>query len=261
MNLRLLLPLLPLALSAVALATPEKPVIVSARLHCLSLAEPLDRLALYESADKQTPIAVPNSYLSPVYDYHGPANAIIVHTRPAPPPDAAPPKADAKTPPPDVAASFKLPPQGGEFLLLFAPGPNNCLRVAPFDFSPEAVPSGHYLVWNISTQRIAFSFGDTKLFIEPGQSQLMTPHAEDDTYVPLRVYDEYNGKSRLIVSGRHFNRANARQIFLFSASTNPSAPIRMKMQAITDLLPPPAPPAAPVVGRQPSANRSVAVVR
>jgi len=132
------------------------------------------------------------------------------------------------------------------------------LRVAAFDFSPQAVPPGYYLVWNISVQRIAFSFGEAKLFIEPGQSQLVNPRAADETYVPLRVFDEYNGKSRLIVSGRHFNRANARQIFLFSSGSNPNAPIKMKMQAITDLLPPPPP--APVAGHPLKTGGSVASI-
>ncbi len=212
-----------LVLAAVAFAAPEKPVIVSAHVYCLSLGEPLTQLALIDAKGKPLRIEAPNSFLSPGYDYVGPAAATITRT------DLAP-----DSPP---AAQFSFPPQGGEFLLLFAPGQGGAMKVAPLDFSPGAVPSGHYLVWNISPQRLAFAFGEAKLIIEPGQNILVTPRAGDDTYVPLRVFEDHNGKPRLIVSGRHFNRANARQIFLFSASDNPNAPV--KMQAITSLLPPP----------------------
>lgn len=207
----------------VLFAAPEKPVVVSARLYCLSLGESLTQLSLTDAKGKPLRIEAPNSFLSPSYDYVGPAAATVNRTD----------SATGSTP----AATFSLPPQGGEFLLLFAPDQGTALKVAAVDFSPKAVPSGHYLVWNISQQRLAFAFGDAKLIIEPGQNALITPHAGDDTYVPLRVFEEYEGKPRLIVSGRHFNRANARQIFLFSASDNPNAPV--KMQAITNLIAPP----------------------
>lgn len=219
-------------------AEPEKPKIISARLHCLSVDESISGLSLLADKDKKIPIVVPNGFLSPPYDYVGPAEIMVLdeHREGAQPAPLVPPKtADNPSRYPNEVARVNLPPTGGEFLLLFTTTGPNSIRIAPVDFSINAVPSGNYLVYNISSHRLAFSFGEAKRIIEAGEKCLVAPLTGDDSYVPLRVYDEYKGKPRLIVSGRHFNRANARQIFFFTSDDKPNTPV--KIQVFTSLIP------------------------
>ncbi len=234
---RLLLALtLTLAASLCVTAQPA-PVIVNARLVCLSLTgEPVSDLVL-KGVNRTLTLNAPVDYLSDPVDYRGPAQ-LALYAKTQPPADPAKPAA-----PPVPLALVDLPPTGGEFLLIFGGKPGE-LRVAALDWTGQTAPLGSYTFWNLSQRPLGVVLGETNQMLPAGLRSLLRPQTTDRSYLPLRVFDEHAGAARQLFASRHFHRETTRQLVFI---TDVAGTDRVKLKIITQRIFAPLQPSAPVV--------------
>jgi hypothetical protein len=98
-------------------------------------------------------------------------------------------------------------------------------------FSADDAPLGSCLVWNLTSRPLGVSLGGQRELMKPQVRQLFKPVMMAKDYVDLRVFDEHEGKPRLLVGGPHFLPAETRQLF-FIVERNPGqAPVLVKVVA------------------------------
>jgi hypothetical protein len=210
-------------------AAPSSPL-VSARLKFLSLQEPVNNVALVLENGKQLPVAAASGYISKTFDYAGPAHASFVKISTAgsgeeKPPVATNGKESAK---PEVLASMDIPETGGDFLVLLSRGSSGTLYVMVVPFSPVDVPAGTCLVWNITSRNIGFSLGGQRALLSSGQRQLIHPAGSLKNYFDLKIFDEYEGRARALMSGDHYLNETSRQVLLIAEKIPGQAPVMVR---------------------------------
>jgi hypothetical protein len=196
-------------------ARADAPVTVSARFQCLSLEGPISGLAMMRAEGKPLAITVPDTFLSPVYEYKGPADVVLIDPS-APSVTPGPVQAGKAPQEPRPLATFTLPPEGGRFLLIFRRSATYGYDVAPVVFSQQAMPAGSYLLINLSTRDLGLQLGPDRVMMTSGSRQVLTSRATPGTHVDLAIYDAFKGNPRLVYSGAYFHPVHARQILFFA---------------------------------------------
>lgn len=225
LHLRALLGLFAVAaLPLLRAVEPAQPVI-SANIKCLSMAGEIAGVDMLADQGKRIPVKAASTYISSTYRYNGPALVTLVRARPKPASGQrqAEPAAAAPADKPEVLGTVQLPPQGGDFLLLFSGDASSSLRILPVPFSSDDVPAGSCLVWNITPRALGVSVGGQRVLLATGQRQTLRPSVNAQSYFDLRVFDEYQGKPRPLVGGPHFLETETRQL-IFIVERTPGLP-------------------------------------
>lgn len=213
-------------LSALSAQSPAGAPPIKARIVCLSVTgEEIPDLRLM-TLRQPIGLRAPTDYFSDPVDYHGPARLVFYSGADAASATPAAPGASAEPPP---FATVELPPEGGEFLLLFG-GQPGAVRIAAMDFSRESAPLGAYLFWNLSSQPLGVRLGEAAGMLSSGARELIRPQSEDRSYLALRVFGDQDGAARQLFASRHFHRETTRQlVFITDAET----PGRVRLKIIT----------------------------
>lgn len=159
---------------------------------------------------EEIPVRAPEEYLSPMYEYTGPARFAFFRkvSKPAALADEPP----SPWPPGRAPVAFvDLPAAGGDFLLLLAKNREGGLRVIPMPFGEDAVPRDGYVFWNISSRAIGVKLGSARALAEPGQ-RVVLRQSTGAGYMPLKLVDAHEGRERQVFASRHLHRDGARQI-------------------------------------------------
>lgn len=222
-------------------APAAKPV--TARFYCLDVTGAVFNGLSYYQGKAEVPVRVPGEFLSPAYEYTGPSRLVFLRkiAPAAPKPGEARPAAPW---PPDrepvVAAD--LPVEGGEFLLLFGRSADGVAKIMPVPFDEGTVPRNGYLFWNLTARPLGVMLGGAKAVVAPAQRKVLTQAATAD-YMPLRIFDEFDGRERQVFASRHLHREETRQIVFVRDAEQAG---RVKIRMITQ--PKPAPVAVAKAG-------------
>lgn len=212
---------------------------INVRLMCLSMnGKTISNLYILNDGKPQE-IEAPSDFLSQPIDYKGPSLVAIYDQKPPPPTKLAP------TPPFSPIAILEIPAtfassKDSECIVFFK-YVNGALRANPMEFSQKTVPQGTYLFCNLSQRKLGVLLGEAKAIIPAGHTNLLSPGVEDNSYLPMYIYDEYEGSARRVAQSRHFQRASSRQLIFITDTDNPA---RVRLRIITQRIQPPPAPAA-----------------
>lgn len=225
--LRLLSCLGPLAMAAHAEPAPAPTV--SARLHFISVAE-REPAGLFVMIDKK-PVAfrAPADFFGPALDYRGPATLDVFQTGATPPPAPPAPGTPGVAAPVPIATT-ELSEAGGEFVVLIGEA-GGVRRLAVLDFSAKTTPEGGYLLWNLTNRRIAVTLDNTQATMPAGSRSVLVPTTAAGGYMPLRVFDEFEGRDREVFAARHYHTGKTRQLVFITNGANPA---RVRLKIITE---------------------------
>lgn len=238
--------LLPLLLAGTIKAdTPTAaPVIVQARFHCLAVSDgDFKGLSLLEQK-AELPLSIPRDFLSPAYDYKGPSDMVVLGPPAAPAPNRP---TSTTTPKRAPLLTVTLPPDGGEFLLLFANGSDGKPRTALVNYSMQTAPLGSYLVWNLTARPLSLQLDASHTLLAPGRSQTVTLPEDKNTYMPLKVFDQAHGQ---VYGARHLHRPQTRQLVFLTDSPGRADHVSLRMITQTVFTP-----------EQPALGKSLAALR
>ena len=204
-------------------ALPPVVPTVTVRFHCLSMNPTSIEGLSFMNGKKEIPLTVPTEFLSPTYDYVGPAKIVFLRKCPLSPP----PLPGAPVPPPseyppgrEPVATIDLPAGTDEVLLLLNKAGDKT-AVAAIDYTEKTVPINGYLMWNLSNRPLMVNLGDARCIIPAGQRQIITLNPTD-SYMPLRIFDVHLNLARQIFASRHLHHPQTRQlVFLTEAADNP----------------------------------------
>jgi len=209
---------------------------VTIRFHCLSMnASSIDGLS-FMNGKTEVPLIVPTEFLSPTYDYVGPAKLVFLRKVPLPP-------AGTKMPPSEYppgrepAGTIEFSPETDEVLLLFNRS-NDTTAIAAIDYTEKSVPVNGYLFWNLSNRPLMVSLGAAQCIIPSGQRQVITLK-ESDSYMALRIFDVHLNQARQVFASRTLHHPKTRQlIFLADSADNPDR-LALRMVSQNFFLPKP----------------------
>lgn len=214
---------------------PAEPQPVTARFYCLDVTGAVFEGLSYYQGKVETSIRVPSEFLSQAYEYTGPSKLVFLQKAVPEAPKAGQTRAVSPWPPDrQPMAAVDLPEQGGEFLLLFGRSADGTAKILSVVFDENTVPRNGYLFWNLTARPLGVMLGGEKSIVPPGQRQVLRQAASSD-YMPLRVFDVFEGRERQVFASRHLHRDATRQIVFMRDGTQPG---RVKIQMITQPKPP-----------------------
>lgn len=218
-------------------AHDTKPVIeISAKLKFLSMQNTVDDVAILQGNGKKLSISAATGYISLSYEYKGPEKLTFVRAPKAKSAaEAKPVRAEnpEESKPAEILAVVTIPQEGGDLLILLSGDTTEKLYAKVLPFSSTDVPAGSCLVWNITSRNLGFLLGGQKALIASGQRQLIRPSSTLKNYFDLKVFDEYEGKARSLMSGDHYLNESSRQLLLI-ADKAPGQP-SIRLQTIEEL--------------------------
>ena len=223
------------------------PKSVSVRFHCLSMnASAVEGLS-FMNGKTEVPLSVPTEFLSPTYDYTGPARLVLLRKVPLPPAGAVPAPSDYP-PGREPVAAVDLSADSDELLFLFNQAGDKT-AVASIDYTEKSVPINGYLFWNLSRRPLMVSLGDAKCILPAGQRQVITL-GDTDSYMPLRIFDVYNDQARQVFASRNLHHPKTRQLIFVADAANDPNRVALRMVSQNFFLPKPKDlkPAASVAG-------------
>lgn len=233
-----------LALSVFAIAalcvraqpsTPA-PKPVSVRFHCLSMSATAVEGLSFMNGKTEVTLSVPTEFLSPTYDYTGPARLVLLRKVPVLPAGAA--HVPSEYPPGrEPAAVVDLSADSDELLLLFNQAGDKT-AVASIDYTEKSVPINGYLFWNLSTRPLMVSLGDAKCVLPSGQRQVITL-GDTDSYMPLRIFDVHNDQARQVFASRNLHHPKTRQLIFVADAANDPNRVALRMVSQNFFLPKP----------------------
>lgn len=206
---------------------------VSVRFHCLAMnAASIEGLS-FMNGKKEVPLSVPTEFLSPTYDYTGPAKLVILRKSSSPSAQSA----SVYPPGKELLTTLELPANTEELLLLFNQSGDQTL-IAAIDYAEKDVPLNGYLFWNLSNRPLAVVLGDTNCIIAAGQRQVLTLKENAD-YMPLRIFDEYQSTPRQVFASRHLHHPKTRQLVFLSDAPGASDRLSLRIVSQNFFLPKP----------------------
>jgi hypothetical protein len=222
----LILGLLILACSSSVVAQQAAEPVITANIKCLSLERDLAGVDILAAKNKRLPVHAASAYISTAVQYQGPAQLTFVRAKKKGVNESAAGLPEDK---PEVLGSVELPATGGDYLLLFAGSAETKLQIMAVPFSSSDVPFGSCMVWNITHRALGVVMGGQRALLNPSQKQTFTPSLITKDYFDLRVFDEYEGKSRPLVGGPHFLPEKTRQLIFIAERFPGGAPIQIKV--------------------------------
>lgn len=201
-------------------ATADAGPVITAHIKCLGIKDPVVGVDILLGSGKRLAVTAYTDFISQTLSYQGPARLTLVRSL-----AAKTASATAEPEKPEVLAVVELPPAGGDFLLLFSGSPADKLYVMAVPFSSADVPASSCLVWNVTARNLGVSLGGQKAVLASGQRQLVHPSGSTKNYYDLKVFDEYQGQVRPLISGAHYLDENSRQLLFIVEKVPGQAPV------------------------------------
>jgi hypothetical protein len=205
------------AFSAGGLA--QSPVIQT-RILTLSLDSKIENV-FFETSGGVQPFEAERTNLGAALKYVGPRQFTLRASREEfsmPPPVPVP------------LATVLLPEKAGMVLLVSAKAPEEKLKLAAYDISPDGFRAGDYRLFNFSNESLSVIIGPHKFALQPGTDRVVSEASwqSQSSDIPIRIARMDNGKPFLVYASVWGHQAAKRNyVFLFNGS-HPTRPVGIR---------------------------------